>query len=89
MLFCSDILKVYQHALDVSVLQKKIKFIMPHFENVGSEGSTKVIKNFKGNPVFCEYNLAIEFAQLLMHRFSYDITLAGRKKSAHLHSGLT
>jgi len=78
--FCSDILRVYQHALDVSVLQKKIKFIKPHFENVGSNVSTQAIKNFKGNPVFREYNLAIEFAQLLMHRFSYDITLAGRKE---------
>lgn len=78
--FCSDILKVYQHALDVSVLQKKIKFIKPHFENVGSDVSTKTIKCFKGNPVFREYNLAIEFAQLLMHRFSYDITLVGRKE---------
>ena len=78
--FCSDILKVYQHALDVSVLQKKIKFIRPHFENVGSDVSTKTIKCFKGNPVFREYNLAIEFAQLLMHRFSYDITLVGRKE---------
>lgn len=78
--FCSDILKVYQHALDVSVLQKKIKFIKPHFENVGSDVSTKTIKCFKGNPVFREYNLAIEFAQLLMHHFSYDITLVGRKE---------
>ena len=78
--FCSDILSVYQHALDVSVLQKKIKFIKPHFENVGSDVSTKTIKCFKGNPVFREYNLAIEFAQLLMHRFSYDITLVGRKE---------
>ena len=78
--FCSDILRVYQHALDVSVLQKKITFIKPHFENVGSNVSTQAIKNFKGNPVFREYNLAIEFAQLLMHRFSYDITLAGRKE---------
>lgn len=80
LLFCSDILKVYQYALDVSVLQKKVRYIKPHFENVGSDVSSKTIKTFKGNPVFREYNLAIEFAQLLMHRFSYDITLAGRKK---------
>lgn len=78
--FCSDILKVYQHALDVSMLQKKIRFIKPHFENVGSDVSTKAIRNFKVNPVFREYNLAIELAQLLMHRFSYDITLVGRKE---------
>jgi 5-methylcytosine-specific restriction enzyme subunit McrC len=80
LLFCSDILKVYQYALDVSVLQKKVRYIKPHFENVGSDVSSKTIKTFKGNPVFREYNLAIEFAQLLMHRFSYDITFAGRKE---------
>lgn len=80
LLFCSEILKVYRHALDVSVLQKKVGFIKPHFENVGSDISTQTIKTFRSNPVFREYNLAIEFAQLLMHRFSYDITLVGRKE---------
>lgn len=80
LLFCSDILKVYQHALDISVLQKKIRFIKPHFEKVGSDVSIQTIKTFKANPVFREYNIAIEFAQLLMHRFSYDITLVGRKE---------
>ncbi len=80
LLFCSDMLKVYGHALDASALQKKIRFVKPHFENVGSDVSAKTIKAFRPNPVFREYNLAIEFAQLLMHRFSYDITLAGRKE---------
>ncbi len=80
LLFCSDLLKVYEHAFDVSALRKKIRFAKPHFENVGSDISPKTIKCFKGNPVYREYNLAIELAQLLMRRFSYDITLAGRKE---------
>lgn len=80
LLFCSDMLQIYQHALDVSALQKKIRSIKPHFDNVGTDVSVKTIKSFKGNPVFREYNLAIEFAQLLLRRFSYDITLKEGKE---------
>ncbi|WP_286425800.1 5-methylcytosine restriction system specificity protein McrC, partial [Proteus mirabilis] len=40
----------------------------------------KAMKTFKGNPVFKEYFTAVEYAQLLLRRFSYDITLAGKKE---------
>ena len=38
------------------------------------------MRTFKGNPVFKEYYTAVEYAQLLLRRFSYDITLAGKKE---------
>ena len=80
LLLCGNLLKVYQYALDVTVLQKKLKTIKPHFENVSSDISNKTIKTFKVNPMFHEYHLAIKFAQLLLHRFSYDITIIGKEE---------
>jgi 5-methylcytosine-specific restriction enzyme subunit McrC len=47
---------------------------------VGDEISIKSMKTFKSNPVFKEYYTAVEFAQLLLKRFSYDITITGKKE---------
>lgn len=75
--FSKKRLVVYKNALDVSSLDQKAAFIKPYFENVGNEIDTKTIKDFKGNPIFKEHNLALKFAQLLLRRFSYDITVLG------------
>ena len=78
--FCVRQLNIYKHAMDVSLLEKKIRYIKPYFDNVNDEVSVKTIKTFKGNPVFKEYNQAVEFAQLLLKRYSYDITVTGKKE---------
>ena len=78
--FCKKQLEVYKHALDTKALEKKIRYVQPSFERVGDEISVKAMKTFKGNPVFKEYFTAVEYAQLLLRRFSYDITLAGKKE---------
>lgn len=75
--FSKKRLVVYKNALDVSSLEQKVAFIKPYFQNIGNEIDTKTIKDFKGNPIFKEYNLALKFAQLLLRRFSYDITVLG------------
>jgi 5-methylcytosine-specific restriction enzyme subunit McrC len=36
------------------------------------------MKTFKGNPIYKEYYTGVEFAQLLLKRFSYDISIAGK-----------
>ena len=71
---------MYRNALDTSVLERKIRQIKPYFERVSDEISVKSMRTFKGNPVFEEYYTAAEYAQLLLRRFSYDITLAGKKE---------
>lgn len=78
--FCVKQLDIYRHALDVTPIKKKVRFISPFFNNVSDNVSLKTIKTYKGNPVFKEYNQAIEFAQLLLKRYSYDITLVGKKE---------
>ena len=78
--FCAKQLDVYKHAINVETLKGKLRFINPSFENVSDNVSVKTIQTYKGNPVFKEYNQAIEFAQLILRRFSYDITLVGKKE---------
>ena len=80
LVFCKKQLEVYKHALDTKALEKKIRYVQPSFERVGDEISVKAMKTFKGNPVFKEYFMAVEYAQLLLRRFSYDITLVGKKE---------
>lgn len=78
--FCRKQVGVYCNTLDTSVLERKIRQIKPYFERVSDEISVKSMRTFKGNPVFKEYYTAVEYAQLLLRRFSYDITLAGKKE---------
>lgn len=78
--FCRKQVGVYRNALDTSVLERKIRQIKPYFERVSDEISVKSMRTFKGNPVYKEYYTAVEYAQLLLRRFSYDITLAGKKE---------
>lgn len=89
--FCKKHLEVYKHtlkitdqeqktryALDITALEQKIRYAKPCFDNVGDEVSVKIMKTFKGNPVFKEYYTAVKFAQLLLRRFSYDISVVGK-----------
>jgi len=78
--FCGKQVGVYRNTLDTSVLERKIRQIKPYFERVSDEISVKSMRTFKGNPVYKEYYTAVEYAQLLLRRFSYDITLAGKKE---------
>lgn len=78
--FCKKQLEVYKHAFDTTALEKKVSYIKPFFESVGNEVSVKTIRTFKGNPVFKEYYTALEFAQLLLRCFSYDISIIGKRE---------
>ena len=79
-LFCTKQLEVYRHAIDTSSLEKKAKFINPYFSTISDDISLKTIQTYKGNPVFKEYYQAIEFAQLILHRYSYDISIVGKQE---------
>lgn len=73
-------LKVYSHAVDTKSLESKSKYISPYFDSVSDEVSVNAIKSFKGNPVFKEYYRAVEVAQLILKRYSYDITTTGKEQ---------
>lgn len=76
--FCAKQLAVVQHAETVRPLKKKVLLVSPYFEQVGDYVSIQTVKGYKGNPVFKEYSQAIRLAQLLLRRYSYDITRVGR-----------
>lgn len=76
--FCVKQLEVYKHALNTELLNKKVRFIRPHYDSISDGICIRTIKSYKGNPVYKDYNQAIEFAQLLLHRYSYDITAIGQ-----------
>lgn len=78
--FCIKQLAVYRCAIDTSPLEKKIRYIEPYFVRVGENISIKEITTLRQNPVYKEYNQAIGFAQLLLRRYSYDITNIGKKE---------
>ena len=76
--FCSKQLEIYKNAVNTEPLKKKVRLISPYFDSVSDEICINSIKSYKGNPVFKEYNQAIKFAQLLLRRYSYDITVVGK-----------
>ena len=78
--FCERQLKVYRNAFDTTELEQKGRFIKSFFDQVGEDVSINTIKAFNGNPVFKEYYNAIHFAQLLLRRFSYDISILGKNE---------
>lgn len=59
-----------------------INYIRPVFENIGSEINLHELKYYKHNPFFKEYKEAINVGNLILKRFSYNITkIAGEKIS--------
>ncbi|MBD5307518.1 MAG: hypothetical protein HDS14_07840 [Bacteroides sp.] len=78
--FCIKQLKVYRYAIDTSLLENKIRYIEPYFSMVGESISIKEITTLRQNPVYKEYTQATGFAQLLLRRYSYDITIIGKKE---------
>lgn len=78
--FCIKQLDVYKHAVNVSCLKEKVRKIAPYFTNVSENINEKKIKTFRTSPIYKDYKQAIEFAQLLLKRYSYNITLAGKKE---------
>ena len=75
--FCIRQLDDYKHDFVVKVLNKKIQYIRPAFEYVGNEVSVSTIKSFKSNPVFKDYKLAMDYAKLILKKYSYNITSIG------------
>lgn len=76
--FCKKQLEVYKHAFDTTTLEQKVRYVKPYFDQVADEVSVKTMKTFKGNPIYKDYYTAVEFALLLLKRYSYDISIAGK-----------
>lgn len=79
LIFCLKQLEEYNNIFDTDILMAKARYVKPYFSNVSDDICVKTIKSCKCNPVYKEYAQALEFAQLLLRRYSYDITFVGKQ----------
>lgn len=79
LMFCLKLLEVYKNAFDTRALIAKARFVKPYFNRVSDDVCVKAIKACKCNPLYKEYAQALEFAQMLLRRYSYDITIIGKQ----------
>ena len=79
LMFCLKQLEAYKHVFDTGILMKRARYVKPFFNSVGNDVCVKAIQSCKCNPVYKEYAQALEFAQLLLRRYSYDITFIGKQ----------
>lgn len=75
--FCNKKLEIYKHSIDISHLKKKISYINPYFETISDNINTKEIKVYKANPIYKDYYQAIDLAQNILKRYSYNISSLG------------
>jgi len=80
--FSRRAIQQYGKGMDTKSLQHIIDYIHPVFENVSEDIEVSKIKSFKPNPLFKEYDQALKLAQLILKRFSYNITLTEQEKIA-------
>ncbi|MCQ2192144.1 MAG: McrC family protein [Paludibacteraceae bacterium] len=78
--FCCRQLEVFDNAFDTGELKKMVRFINPYFESVGDVVDVNTIVHIKINPIFKDYSRTLKYAQLLLHRYSYNISDIGRIK---------
>lgn len=79
LMFCLKQLEAYKHVFDTGILMKRARYVKPFFNSVGNDVCVKAIQSCKCNPFYKEYAQALEFAQLLLRRYSYDITFIGKQ----------
>jgi 5-methylcytosine-specific restriction enzyme subunit McrC len=78
LIFCVKQLDIYNYALDIRYLREMVRLISPHFDKVSDIVNVSRIKSFNANPIYKDYKQAVDFAQLLLKRYSYNITLVGK-----------
>lgn len=69
-----------QITLDIGSVKNILNYCRPAFEHIGADVDEYQLKNIKNNPFFNEYGEAIRIGQLILKRFSYNITKTTQKK---------
>ncbi len=80
LLFCARQLPVYRHSFNVGPLERKVRLARPYFKDVGDDVDVREARLCKGNPIYRDYYQAVTIAQLLLRRFSYNITRLGKEE---------
>jgi 5-methylcytosine-specific restriction enzyme subunit McrC len=82
LLFVGQVVDIYSKNTDVTAFRRLIAYARPAFEHVASDITVEGIKNYKVNPLYREYDVAIKYAKLILKRYSYNITMAQQKEIA-------
>ena len=77
--FCVKQLETYKNGFNTSVLMSKIHYINPYFNSVSDNVGIKTIQSYKCNPIYKDHAQALDFAQLILRRYSYNITSIGKQ----------
>ena len=80
--FCMKQLESYKKAFDTRVVLDRARYCLPYFERVSDDVSIKAIQSCKCNPVYKDYTQAVDYAQLLLKRFGYNISSLGSAQVA-------
>lgn len=65
---------------DIESVKNIFNYCRPAFEHISTDVDEYQLKNIKKNPFFNEYGEAIRIGQLILKRFSYNITKTTQKK---------
>lgn len=72
--FCTHYIENFKDFPSKEEVYQIIQYCRPAFELVSSDIQTNELKNLKRNPFFKEYQEAIKIGNLILKRFSYNIT---------------
>lgn len=78
--FSRRVIQQYKTGFDTRSLLQLINYVHPAFEKVTDDMDISKIKTFKSNPLFKEYDQAIQLALLILKRYSYNISQTEQKK---------
>lgn len=73
-LFSRSVLEQYECGFETQTLKGFASYIHPAFEQVSDDVDVNNVKHYKPNPLYKEYGQAIKLAQLILKRFSYNIS---------------
>lgn len=79
-IFSRKAIQCYEKGIEIESLRHIIDYIYPAFETVSEHIEISKIKSFKPNPLYKEYDQALKLAQLILKRYSYNITLTEKEE---------
>ena len=79
--FCVHLIALYSQSGNFVQLANMIRYITPYFDKVSDcFVNERYINEAKSNPIYREYANTVEIAKLIMRRYGYNITLAGKEE---------
>ncbi|MDO4763442.1 MAG: restriction endonuclease [Flavobacteriaceae bacterium] len=82
--FCSHYIENFKGFPSKNEVQQIINYCRPTFELISTDIEQSELKNIKHNPFFKEYKEAIQIGNLILKRFSYNISRATQQEQIEI-----